>query len=86
MGPRSILHLCDAGKNEGFGDLTAGSANLFYTAVPHIKGEISMGYYQLPDVKNYRLNKYGMPSYTQTNPSLTYRFRGILNGFDTQVL
>lgn len=73
-------------RNEGFGDLTAVSANLFYTPTPRLKLEASLGHFGLPDVKNYALNKYGMPAYLQTNFNLTYRFAGSLSGFDTQVL
>jgi len=73
-------------RNEGFGDVTAVSANLFFTLTPQLRVETSLGHYALPDVKNYALNKYGMPAYRQTNINLTYRFRGSLSGFDTQVL
>ncbi|WP_338875371.1 OprD family outer membrane porin [Spirosoma sp. SC4-14] len=73
-------------KNDGFGDVTAVSTNLFYTPGKRIKAEASFGYYQLPDVKNVVLNKYGMPSYTQANLALTYRLSNFLNGLDVQVL
>ncbi|RYF50278.1 MAG: hypothetical protein EOO39_44525, partial [Cytophagaceae bacterium] len=73
-------------RNEGFGDLTAISANLFITPTPRLKAEVSLGYYRLPDVKSAVLNKYGMPTYTQTNIGATYRFNGWLNGFDVQTL
>lgn len=73
-------------KNEGFGDVTAVSTNVFYTPSNRIKAEASFGYYHLPDVKNVSLNKYGMPSYTQTNLSLTYRSGNFLNGLDVQLL
>ncbi len=29
--------------------------------------ELSYGFYDMPDVKNYRLNKYQIPSYHQLN-------------------
>ncbi|WP_020604914.1 OprD family outer membrane porin [Spirosoma spitsbergense] len=73
-------------RNEGFGDLTAVSANVFFTPTPRLKIETSLGLYGLPDVKNYALNKYGMPAYRQINLNLTYRLKGSLSGFDTQVL
>ena len=73
-------------RNEGFGDLTAASSNLIFTPTPHLKVEAGLGYYWLPDVKNYALNKYEMPAYRQANLGLTYQFRGALSGVDTQVL
>lgn len=73
-------------RNEGFGDVTAVSTNLFFTPIPQVKGEASLGYYWLPDVKNVALNKYGMPGYWQTNLSITYRFKGSLSGVDAQAL
>lgn len=73
-------------RNEGYGDVTALSSNLFFTPTSRLKFEASLGYYRLPDVKNYALNKYGIPAYRQTNLGLIYRFVGLLNGFDTQVL
>ncbi|MBN8824198.1 MULTISPECIES: OprD family outer membrane porin [unclassified Spirosoma] len=73
-------------KNEGFGDLTAVNTNLFFTPTSRIKAEASFGYYRLPDVKNSVLNKYGMPSYTQTNLSFTYRSGNFPNSWDVQLL
>ncbi len=73
-------------RNEGFGNVTATGINLFYTPGSHLKLETSVGYSALPDVKDYRLNKYGMPTYVQTNLGVTYRFAGLLNGFDGQLL
>jgi hypothetical protein len=40
------------------------------------------GYYQLPDVKNYRLNKYGMPSYHHIALDAGYRFQHFLKGME----
>ncbi|WP_020604717.1 OprD family outer membrane porin [Spirosoma spitsbergense] len=73
-------------RNEGFGNVTATGINLFYTPVRRLKLEASVGYLALPDVKDYRLNKYGMPSHVQTNLNVTYQFAGFLNGFDGQFL
>ncbi|MBL7728664.1 MAG: OprD family outer membrane porin [Dinghuibacter sp.] len=44
------------------------------------------GYYHLPDVKDYRLNKYGMPAYLQLNTGAKYQFRKILNGLEAEWL
>jgi hypothetical protein len=40
----------------------------------------------LPDVKNYALNKYGLPSYTQINADVRYAFAGMLKGAEAQLL
>jgi hypothetical protein len=55
-------------RNDGFGDLHAIMAKIDYK-VPQtrFKTSIAAGYYKLPDVKNFALNKYGMPSYSQIN-------------------
>lgn len=73
-------------KNEGFGDLTAVNTNVYYTPNSHIRAEASWGYYSLPDVKNVSLNKYGLPSYTQTNLSFIYRSGNFPNSWDVQLL
>ena len=51
-----------------------------------IKTSLAAGYYNLPDVKDYRLNKYGLPSYTQVNADIRYSFAGMLKGLDAQLL
>ncbi|MFN8357878.1 MAG: OprD family outer membrane porin [Spirosomataceae bacterium] len=73
-------------RNEGFGDVTAFSVNTFFRPEKHTKIEVSTGYYHLPDVRNYVLNKYGMPSYSQVNVGLTYQFDGFWKGLNAQVL
>ena len=74
-------------RNEGLGNVNAYVAKLNYN-VPqsNVKTSISFGYFHLPDVKDYKLNKYGMPSYTQLNVDVRYIFSGLLKGFDTQFL
>ncbi len=74
-------------RNEGFGDVNAIMLKVNYT-IPETKFKTSFaaGYFQLPDVKNYRLNKYGLPSYTQLNADLRYTFSGKMEGFEAQLL
>ncbi len=74
-------------RNEGFGDVHSimGKVNLNFTKA-RVKTSLAAGYYKLPDVKNYRLNKYGLPSYTQANADIRYSFAGILKGLEAQVL
>jgi hypothetical protein len=74
-------------RNEGLGNADAVVAKLNYNFLQSkIKTSISFGYFHLPDVKNYKLNKYGMPSYTQLNADVRYVFSGLLKGFDAQLL
>jgi hypothetical protein len=74
-------------RNEGVGDVHAimGKVN-FNCSKTRIKTSLAAGYYSLPDVKNYRLNKYGLPSYTQVNTDIRYSFAGMLKGLEAQVL
>lgn len=74
-------------RNEGLGDLHAWMARADYQwtqARLHFSG--ALGYYDLPDVKNYRLNKYGLPSYLQYNLELKHEFSGWLQGADLHLL
>ena len=47
---------------------------------------LGIGYVSMPDVKNYALNKYGLPSYFQWNTSLKYDFKKWLPGLEGQLL
>ncbi len=40
----------------------------------------------MPDVKDYRLNKYGLPSYIQLNAQADYNFKGKLKAMKAQFL
>lgn len=42
---------------------------------------VAYGHFFVPDVFNYRLNKYSVPSYNQLNIELRYNFSGYLKGF-----
>ena len=74
-------------RNEGFGDVHAVMTKMQYThPTKTFKLQLSVGFFDLPDVKNFTLNKYGLPSYLQTNADIRYQFQGILKGFDAQLL
>ena len=74
-------------RNEGFGDVHAFMAKVDYKIVRSgIKTSLAGGYYQMPDVKNYKLNKYGLPSYTQINGDVRYSFSGTFKGLEAQLL
>ena len=74
-------------RNEGFGDANAIMLKANYK-IPKARwsSSIALGYYQLPDVTDYRLNKYGLPSYHQLNIDTRYQFKGLLKGLETQLL
>jgi hypothetical protein len=74
-------------RNEGLGDVHALTwKNSFSTPKQGLKLALGTGYFKLPDVYNYAYNKYGMPSYWQTNLDISYQFKGILEGLQTQGL
>ncbi len=74
-------------RNEGLGDVHAIVGKLGYK-IPkaRIVAAIGFGHFQLPDVTNFALNKYGLPSYNQLNVDVRYKFAGFLKGFETQLL
>ena len=51
-----------------------------------LKTSVGYGYYQLPDTKDYRLNKYGMPSYQQINADASYIFSKFFKGLELRAL
>jgi hypothetical protein len=74
-------------RNEGLGDVDALTINIsksFFAGKLNV--DLSAGHYYLPDVKNYRLNKYGFPSYSQFNFDLRYSFDGFLKGLNAELL
>ena len=74
-------------RNEGFGDVNAVMAKIQYTNPKKtFKSHLAVGYFDLPDLKNVALNKYGLPSYVQTNVDVRYEFQGLLKGFGVQLL
>lgn len=74
-------------RNEGFGDVHAIMGKVNYNMPKaRVKTSLAAGYYKLPDVKNYRLNKYGLPSYTQINADVRYSFAGMMKGLEAQLL
>lgn len=73
-------------RNEGLGDVTATTLNTFFRPEKHLKLELSAGYFRLPDVRNFALNKYGMPSYSQVNLGITYQFDRYFKGLNALLL
>ncbi len=74
-------------RNEGSGGVNALMIKAAYTAPKSkFKSSIAYGYYSLPDIKNYRLNKYSMPSYHQINHESSYIFSNFFKGFELKSL
>jgi hypothetical protein len=72
-------------RSEGAGDVNAFSVNLLNEfSKRRIKTELSYGYYELPEIKNYRLNKYGLPSYHQFLFDINYSFGGFMKGLEAE--
>ena len=75
-------------REEGLGGLDAAVllASRTFTRVPGLKAEVGYGHYYLPDVRDFALNKYGMPSYQQVNASVSYPLGGWARGLRGQLL
>lgn len=75
-------------RNEGFGDVHAFVIKIENQEETSIfkKSGLSFGYFNLPDVKNYALNKYGMPSYFQINLDLRANLSKWMQGLEGQLL
>ncbi len=74
-------------RNEGFGNLHAiATKTTFNFLKGNLKTGLAYGYFLLPDVKDYKLNKYGMPSYHQVNFDISYSFTKFLKGLDVKFI
>lgn len=74
-------------RNEGFGDVHAIMGKIIYNFPGRsLKTSLSGGYFKLPAISNFRLNKYVVPSYTQANLDARYSFLNALKGLEAQVL
>lgn len=74
-------------RNEGYGNLTAWvwKASRSFPG-QGLSADVAVGLFDLPDVNDFAHNKYGMPSYGQTNAGLNYRFRGFFQGLQAEFL
>ncbi len=60
-------------RNEGYGGVEALVLRSKYHLIPEkLQAELSHGWFQLPAANDVVLNKYGLPSYHQTNLDLRY--------------
>lgn len=74
-------------RNEGFGDVHAAMVRAQYVSTgKRLKMGLGLGYYDLPDVNNVALNKYGMPDYAQVNWNIIYKFKKAFDGLEGQIL
>lgn len=74
-------------RNEGLGDVHAITGTLSKKfAKKGLKIEATYGYFKMPDVKNFALNKYGLPSYWQTNIDIRYIMPKYFHGTELQLL
>jgi hypothetical protein len=74
-------------RNEGLGNVHAYVIKTS-RSIPkaRIKIQMGAGFYNLPEVTDYKLNKYGLPSYAQLNIDMRYEFTGLLKGLGAQLL
>lgn len=74
-------------RNDGLGDVHAVVFKTGY-AIPklRLKTQAGFGYFDLPEVTNFALNKYGVPSYTQLNIEVGHELEGFLKGLEAQLL
>jgi hypothetical protein len=73
-------------RNEGYGDATALVLKSAYKFSKSTSTTLMLGNVNLPDVKDFYLNKYGMPSYTQMDIDFRHKFSGWLQGLEAQLL
>jgi hypothetical protein len=74
-------------RNEGLGDVHAISLkSKLSDAKNRFSWQNSAGYFDLPDVSQPALNKYGFPSYFQFNSDFRYTFSGIMRGWQAQLI
>jgi len=74
-------------RNEGLGDVHAFVLKSKYNSAKNkLTAQTGIGYYDLPDIQNYALNKYSFPSYMQFNIDIRYNFSGFLKGWQAQMI
>ena len=74
-------------RNEGFGNVHAISTRVTLTTLKDkLKLGLGYGYFKLPDVKDYKVNKYGMPSYHQINIETSYLCSNFFKGLDIKFI
>ncbi len=74
-------------RSEGFAGVNAWNMRIAYQVFENrLKSGLSYGWIELPSVKNFAQNKYGLPSYHQLNWDLNYSFDHYFTGLSMQLL
>jgi hypothetical protein len=74
-------------RNEGVGGVSAYVLKAKYKAPKApLTVQVGAGFFNLPDVTNYALNKYALPSYMQYNLDVRYVFAKHLKGWEAQLI
>ncbi len=78
-------------RNEGTGNVHAVSVNFSHDLLRRqlpgkLNVQAAIGYYDIPDIKDYRYNKYGTTSYAHLYTRLHYVFAKALNGLKAELM
>ncbi|MGG7035335.1 MAG: OprD family outer membrane porin [Flavobacterium sp.] len=74
-------------RNEGAADVHAMTFNVDYqNRNSKLKTSVGVGYVNMPEVLDFEHNKYGLPSYYQSNVDVRYNFDKFFKGLDAQLL
>ncbi|GIV44335.1 MAG: hypothetical protein KatS3mg035_1458 [Bacteroidia bacterium] len=73
-------------RSDGFGNAHAYALKTAYSYKKSLKLALQSAYVQLPDVKNFALNKYGMPSYWQNNLEIRFYPNGFFKNLELLAL
>ena len=74
-------------RNEGMGDLNAYVVkSKFIASKLPFQLNLGVGYYDLPDVLNFAMNKNSFPAYVQYNLDARYAFNGFWKGWEAQLI
>lgn len=74
-------------RNDGLGNVHAFVMKAgYHFSKAKLKTQLGIGYFDLPPVTDFTLNKYGLPSYAQLNIDIKYAFGGVLKKLEAQIL
>jgi hypothetical protein len=73
-------------RNDGFGGVHAYVIKAEHQYKKLLKSSLAVGYFNLPPVENFYLNKYSLPAYYQLNMDVRYDFKGVLKGLEAHAL
>jgi len=74
-------------RNEGLGHVNAFAVKSTASLLNNkFKTGIGYGFFHIPDVQNFKLNKYGLPSYHHLNIDASYTLENFLKGLEIRLL